>query len=135
MTMDVPVFLQYSVDQIDQFDRRLSVYARGQLGKLDYRLYVSNPFPIGSNGSIPPAISKNASFVNVGSISNGHGPGINNQYGGYFSYNLFDNEGHNTPYMTGTYLGTKKVWEYINNSNIVTENDIYRYKLFSKINM
>ena len=110
MTMDVPVFLQYSVDQIDQFDRRLSVYARGQLGKLDYRLYVSNPFPIGSNGSIPPAISKNASFVNVGSISNGHGPGINNQYGGYFSYNLFDNEGHNTPYMTGTYLGTKKVW-------------------------
>lgn len=32
-------------------------------------------------------------------------------------------------------LGTKKVWEYINNSNIVTENDIYRYKLFSKINM
>jgi transcription elongation factor Elf1 len=32
-------------------------------------------------------------------------------------------------------LGTKNVWEYINNSNIVTENDIYRYKLFSKINM
>lgn len=110
MTMDVPVFLQYSVDQTDQFDRRLSVYARGQLGKLDYRMYVSNPFPIGSNGTVPPAISKNASFVNVGSIPNGHGPGINNQYGGYFAYNLFDNEGHTTPYMTGTYLGAKKVW-------------------------
>ncbi|MGZ3867434.1 MAG: hypothetical protein ACXVC2_13035, partial [Bacteroidia bacterium] len=36
MTLDVPVFAQYSVDQIDQFDRRLAVYARGQLGKLDY---------------------------------------------------------------------------------------------------
>jgi len=32
-------------------------------------------------------------------------------------------------------LGTKKVWEYINNSDIINENDIYRYKLFSKISM
>ena len=110
MTLDVPVFLQYSVDQIDQFDRRLSVYARGQLGKLDYRLYVSNPFPIGSNGSVPPAISKNATFVNVAAFPNGHSPGINNQFGGYLAYNFFDNEGHTTPYMAGTYLGTKKVW-------------------------
>lgn len=110
MTLDVPVFLQYSVDQIDQFDRRLAVYARGQLAKLDYRVYISNPFPIGSNGTVPPPISKNANFVNVGAIPNGHGPGIHNQFGGYFAYNFFDNEGHTTPYMTGTYLGAKKVW-------------------------
>ncbi|MDO9001288.1 MAG: hypothetical protein Q7W45_16100 [Bacteroidota bacterium] len=110
MTLDVPVFLQYSVDQIDQFDRRLSVYARGQVGKLDYRMYLSNPFPIGSNGITPPAIGKNASFVNVGALPNGYGPGINNQFGTYFAYNFFDNEGLTTPYMQGTYLGTKKVW-------------------------
>ncbi len=110
MTLDVPVFLQYSVDQTDQFDRRLSVYARGQLGKFDYRMYVSNPFPIGSNGSVPPAIGKNATFVNVGAIPNGHGPGVHNQFGGYFSYNFFDNENHTTPYMQGTYLGNKKIW-------------------------
>lgn len=110
MTMDVPVFLQYSVDQIDQFDRRLAVYARGQIGKIDYRAYVSNPFPIGSNGTVPAAIGKNASFVNVGAIPNGHGPGINNQFGGYLAYNIFENEPHTTPYMAGTYLGSKKVW-------------------------
>lgn len=110
MTLDVPVFLQYSVDQIDQFDRRLAVYARGQLGKLDYRMYVANPFPVGSNGSVPPGISRNATFVNTGAIANGHGPGVTNQYGGYFAYNFFVSEGHTTPYMQGTYLGTKKVW-------------------------
>lgn len=110
MTLDVPVFLQYSVDQIDQFDRRLALYARGQVGKLDYRFYISNPFPISSNGSTPPAIEKNATFVNTTAFKNGTGPGINNQYGGYIAYNFFENEGHTTPYMTGTYLGSKKVW-------------------------
>ncbi len=110
MTLDVPVFLQYSVDQIDQFDRRLAIYARGQLGKLDYRMYMSNPFPINSSGATPPALGKSATFVNVNAFPNGHGPGINNQFGGYFAYNIFENESHNTPYMTGTYLGTKKVW-------------------------
>lgn len=110
MTLDVPVFLQYSVDQIDQFDRRLALYARGQVGKLDYRLYMSNPFPINSNGATPPALSKNASFVNTTQFAAGKSPGINNQYGGYVAYNIFDKEGHTTPYMAGTYLGSKKIW-------------------------
>lgn len=110
MTLDVPVFLQYSVDQIDQFDRRLAVYARGQISKLDYRFYVSNPFPVNSNGNVPPSLSLNASFVNHGVFTNGYGPGVKNQYGTYLAWNLFENETHTTPYMQGTYLGTKKVW-------------------------
>ena len=110
MTLDVPVFLQYTVDQTDQFDRRLSVYARGQVGKLDYRIYLANPFPVTSNGATPPTLGKNAQFVNPTVFPNGHGPGISNQYGGYFAYNFFENETHTTPYMQGTYLGTKKIW-------------------------
>jgi hypothetical protein len=112
MTLDLPVFLQYSVDQIDQFDRRLAMYARGQLfkGKFDYRLYIANPFPVASNGSAAPAISKSAQFVNVNAYTNGKGPGINYQYGSYIAWNFFDMEPHTTPYMAGTYLGTKKVW-------------------------
>jgi hypothetical protein len=110
MTLDVPVFLQYSVDQIDQFDRRLAIYARGQVGKIDYRFYLSNPFPVNSNGNAAPALGKNAQFVDVTKFTNGKGPGVNNQYGGYLAYNFFENETHTTPYMTGTYLGNKKVW-------------------------
>src|SRR5882762_4141007 len=52
MSMDVPVFAQATVDQTDEFSRKLSVYARGQLGKLDYRLVMSDPFPVNTNGSL-----------------------------------------------------------------------------------
>ncbi len=100
MTMDVPVFAQATVDQTDEFSRKLSIYTRGQLGKLDYRLVLSDPFPITTNGQTPPALSSNATFS-----QRGH----HKQYQGLFIYNFFDKESHTTPYMTGTYLGKKKV--------------------------
>lgn len=106
MSLDVPVFAQATVDQTDEFSRKLSVFARGQIGKLDYRLVLSDPFPINTNGSIagPPLIaapnSPNATFAQVGHEK---------QYQGFFLWNFFDKESHATPYMTGTYLGKKKV--------------------------
>ncbi len=110
MTLDVPVFLQYSVDQIDQFDRRLAVYARGQIKKFDYRIYLSDPFPVNSNGLTPPPPGENAGFVNTLAFSGGKGPGVNKQIGTYLAWNFFENEPHTTPYLQGSYLGTKKVW-------------------------
>jgi hypothetical protein len=100
MTMDVPVFAQATVDQTDEFSRKLSVYARGQLGKFDYRLVMSDPFPITTNGQALPALNNNSSFAQVGH---------HKQYQGFFAYNIFDKESNVTPYMTGTYLGKKKV--------------------------
>lgn len=117
MSMDVPVFAQATVDQTDEFSRKLSVYARGQLGRLDYRVVMSDPFPINTNGSMgttatggivippttPPAgtpANPNAAFAPVGH---------HKQYQGFFMWNFFDKESHVTPYMTGTYLGKKKV--------------------------
>jgi hypothetical protein len=99
-TMDVPVFAQATVDQTDEFSRKLSVYARGQLGKLDYRLVLSDPFPVTTNGQALPPLSAHASFA-----QRGH----HKQYQGLFLYNFLDREPHATPYMTGTYLGKKKV--------------------------
>lgn len=102
MTMDVPIFAQATVDQTDEFSRKLSVYARGQLGKFDYRISLSDPFPVTSNGSPSnPTPGPNATFAHVGH---------HKQYQGFFLYNFFDNETHTTPYMTGTYLGMKKVF-------------------------
>ncbi len=103
MTMDVPVFAQATVDQTDEFSRKLSVFARGQIGRLDYRVVLSDPFPITTNGQTNPATvanSPNASFAQVGHEL---------QYQGFFMWNFFDKEPHTTPYMTGTYLGNKKV--------------------------
>ncbi|MFZ6001785.1 MAG: hypothetical protein ACOYW3_14840 [Bacteroidota bacterium] len=101
MSMDVPVFAQATVDQTDEFSRKLSVFARGQIGKLDYRVVLSDPFPITSSGApIPPISPTNATFAQVGH---------HKQYQGFFAWNFFDKESHITPYMTGTYLGKKKV--------------------------
>lgn len=100
MTADVPVFLQTTVDQIDEFARKLSVYARGQVGKIDYRVAISDPFPIQTNGQTPPQIGNDATFTTYGHTL---------QYSGMLIYNIFDKEPHTTPYMAGTYLGDKKV--------------------------
>ena len=102
MSMDVPVFAQATVDQTDEFARKLSLYARGQLGPLDYRLILSDPFPIQTNGSTPPALGSASTFA-----LKGH----KKQFQGLFLYQFFDKESNQVPgYLTGTYLGTKKVF-------------------------
>lgn len=44
--MDLPFIEESTNDISDQFARMLGVYAKGQLGQLDYRFSASNPFPI-----------------------------------------------------------------------------------------
>ncbi len=101
LTLDVPVFAQATVDQTDQFSRKLSVYARGQVGKIDYRVSVSDPFPIQTSGGTP-AIGSYATFA-----QKGH----HKQYQALLMYQFFDTESQMTPgYVTGTYLGKKKVF-------------------------
>jgi hypothetical protein len=105
MSLDVPVFAQATVDQTDEFSRKLSLFARGQIGSLDYRLVLTDPFPVNTNGTVNVPLtaapnSPNATFAQVGH---------NKQYQGFFMWNFFDKESHVTPYATGTYLGKKKV--------------------------
>ena len=101
MGLDVPVFAQATVDQTDQFSRKLSVYSRGQVGKIDYRIVFSDPFPVQSNGAAWPVLGDNASFA-----LKGH----HWQYQGMLAYQFFEHEQNQTPYMPGTYLGNKKVF-------------------------
>ena len=112
MSLDVPVFLQTTVDQIDQFNRKLSVYARGQIGRLDYRVLLTDPFPVTSNGNVPPAIGSNATYA-----YDHH----NKQYQGFFMWNFFDQEQHATQSATGTYLGKKKVFNL--EAGFITQED------------
>lgn len=101
LTTDVPVFAQATVDQTDQFARKLSFYSRGQIGKVNYRIDVADPFPIETNGNVPPALGANAVFA-----SKNH----KKQFQGLLIYNFFETEDNTTPgYMTGTYLGKRKV--------------------------
>jgi hypothetical protein len=99
-TLDVPVFLQATVDQTDEFSRKMSIYVRGQIGKWDYRFSLSDPYPIANSGNPVTLKANSATFA---------GYGHHKQYQSYIMYQFFDKEGHNTPYMTGSYLGKKKV--------------------------
>ncbi|WP_439554867.1 hypothetical protein [Dyadobacter sp.] len=101
MTMDVPVFAQATVDQTDQFARKLAVYSRGQIGKVNYRVSVADPFPVETNGSATAAINQNAVF------SQRH---HHKQFEGLLIYNIFETDDNTTPgYLTGTYLGKRRV--------------------------
>jgi len=101
MSTDVPVMLQTTVDQIDEFSRKLSITARGQIGPIDYRLALSDPFPITSSGQPPASIGPDAQFS-----PRGHSL----QQQAYVIWQFRDHEPHETPYMAGTYLGKRSVF-------------------------
>jgi hypothetical protein len=101
MTMDLPIFAQATVDQTDLFSRKLSLYLRGQISKLNYRIIASDPFPISTSGAAAVPISPdNATFA-----TNNH----TKQYQGFFVWNFWDTEPMTNTFMQGTYLGKKSV--------------------------
>ncbi|GAB2491147.1 hypothetical protein [Algoriphagus taiwanensis] len=103
--LDLPYIEESTNDLTDQFVRKLGVFAKGQLGKLDYRISASNPFPIQTALSPVPTLPEDVSQIAYYSKS---APAIN--YQGYFFWQFLDKESNQLPYMTGTYLGKKRVF-------------------------
>ena len=101
MGLDLPLVEETTNDVNDQFGRKLSVYLKGKLGKLDYRAAITNPMIMQKATSYSTAITTNASFSNRPPKA---------QYQGYFQYQFLDQESNLTPYSAGTYLGKKKVF-------------------------
>lgn len=98
MTMDAPIFNWYNIEGTDQFARQLGIFAKGQIGRLDYRFHLNKPFAFG----IQPTAVTSSSSVNV----------LNEKWatGGYVNYMFWDKESNALPYFVGTYLGNKKVF-------------------------
>ncbi|MBC7449884.1 MAG: hypothetical protein H7259_00190 [Cytophagales bacterium] len=114
MGTDGPIYQQTTNDLNDQFVRRMMIYAKGKIGKLDYRISVAKPFIVNSAANIAGTgqagvglLSTNGFQNNVATFST---RGANPQLNTYLSYQFFDQESNKTPYNTGTYLGTKKVF-------------------------
>lgn len=102
LCMDLPVIEETTNDVTDQFVRKLGVYAKGKIGGFDYRLAAANPFPIQNSLSTVAALSS----TNTSAFST-RAPEM--QYQGYFMWQFLDKESNLLPYMTGSYLGKKKV--------------------------
>lgn len=102
MGVDAPLFEQATNDVTDQFLRKLSIYAKGKLGRIDYRFAVSDPMAIqkATTFNAATALGTNANF----SLKPAH-----KQWQGYVQYQFKDKEANTVPYTTGTYLGSKRV--------------------------
>lgn len=102
--MDLPTIEETTNDVMDQFGRKFGIYTKGKIGKIDYRFSVSKPFPVQtalSKVDELPLTEINRAY------SSERAPKINTA--GYVFYQFFDEESNQLPYMTGTYLGTKKI--------------------------
>jgi len=98
MTLDAPIFNWPTIETTDQFARQLGMYAKGQLGRLDYRFALNKPF---ANGLTPLAVKKDGVAVQV----------LNENWAtsGYVNWMFWDKESNKLPYYVGSYLGAKKV--------------------------
>lgn len=100
--MDLPTIEESTNDINDQFVRKLGVFAKGQIGGLDYRFAAANPFPIQNALTTVAALSSN----NSATFST-KAPEM--QYQGYVKWQFFDKESNLLPYSAGSYLGKKRV--------------------------
>lgn len=99
MAVDAPIFNWATIEATDQFARQMGIFAKGQLGRLDYRVALNKPFAF---GTAPGAVKKDGIAVNV----------LNENWAqaGYFKYMFWDKESNKLPFEVGSYLGTKKVF-------------------------
>ena len=127
MTLDQsrPFIAWHSLGITDQFARHLGVYAKGQVGKFDYRIALNSPLrnPLGEGkdyGLKDSGLTYNG-VLNVDSSGEVTG---NTIIEGYFRYNFLDQESTKLPYQVGTYLGKKSVFG-IGGGFFIHPNGIY----------
>ncbi len=99
--IDAPIYQQATNDVTDQFLRKLSVFAKGKFGKLDYRVQMAQPMSVKKMSGYSATVTETSNFSSLP-------PKM--QYNGYFQYQFKDQEANTTPYLTGTYLGKKSVF-------------------------
>jgi hypothetical protein len=96
---DVPMLASPDVITTEQTARHLGVFATGNAGLLSYRLIFGKPFVVNSTNRPNYGIGKAADV-----------PNNNFSYEGYFALQFLDKENNTMPFVPGTYLGKKKIF-------------------------
>lgn len=96
LALDAPISNWPTIEKSDQFARQLGIYAKGKLGKLDYRLALNRPFKTGT--------------LMVGAAADYNPENNSPAVAGYFMYQFWEQEGNLLPYLPGTYIGKKSVF-------------------------
>lgn len=119
---DAPIYQQATNDITDQFLRKLSVFAKGKLSKLDYRVALSKPMPV-QLASVATDTSFNANYTNV-SVFSPKPAELQKQ--AYLNWQFLDEESNLIPYTVGSYLGTKRVFNI--GAGIIQQNAAMRHQ-------
>ena len=115
LTLDAPGHNWANLGTSDQFARHLGFFAKGKLGKLDYRFAlneaIANPLLGGNLSDIQIGTGDTTdNFVaNKAVYRNEANPGGGKIVSGYVKYDFFDKEGNTLPFFVGTYMGKKKI--------------------------
>jgi hypothetical protein len=134
---DAPIFNWTTIDATDQFARTMGAYAKGSLGKLNYRAVLTRPFAIvgGQQGATTAPVTVTlpatagggtaAGTVNVGdnaatnalvatparfNIANWNPVNNTLMTQLYVNYDFLEQESQVLPFTVGSYLGTKRVF-------------------------
>lgn len=127
LPLDNPRFAWASLGTSDQFARHLGVYAKGKIGKLDYRFAWNGAMvnSVDAKAGFAPTTTQ-ASYIGRSAL----GIDASNVFAGYVNYQFWDQESNKLPYFVGSYLGAKKVlsvgagfYSHPNGSVVVDEND------------
>lgn len=100
LSLDAPLYQQATNDVNDQFLRKYSVYAKGKIDRLDYRLAISKPLTLANTSAQYSSLQNYSQFSPLPTSP---------QYQGYIMYQLLDKESDIVPYTTGSYLGKKNI--------------------------
>ncbi|NNF74559.1 MAG: hypothetical protein HKN00_05200 [Flavobacteriaceae bacterium] len=90
----------------DQFGRHVGIFAKGKFDRLQYRVAVNEASASSLDERTPDA--GGAAVYNGRALLGSKKAG--RTYGGYFDYQIFDQESNLLPYKVGTYLGEKKIF-------------------------
>lgn len=114
MTLDQsrPFTSWHSLGITDQFARHLGVYAKGNIGKFDYRIALNAPgrSPLAAGANLGTKNNSALAYTGASNVDENGDPVGNMIVEGYFRYNFWDGESTKLPYAVGTYLGKKKVF-------------------------
>ncbi|NVM66706.1 hypothetical protein FHW88_005024 [Mucilaginibacter sp. SG538B] len=104
LALDAPIYNWPTVELSDQFARALGIYFKGNAGPVVYRWSLNKPFTVLSNPINYPVGSPEIKYA----VDNNATGKLATT--GYAAWQLFDREGNPMPYTTGTYVGTKKIF-------------------------
>ena len=109
--LDMPLYQQATVNITDNTVRMPGIFAKGKLGKLDYRVAADIPYPTTTTTAWTNTLTVASTTVNpLFNASTFATNKVQPQFQGYFMYQFLDQESNLTPGTVGSYLGQKRVF-------------------------